>query len=49
MTKTEVKSFRTDFEKAVAQLEKHYGVSITLKIHCYFLEIQDSAFWGLCY
>ena len=30
MTKTEVKSFRTDFEKAVAQLEKHYGVSISL-------------------
>jgi len=30
MTKTEVKNFRSDFQKAVAQLEKQYGVQIGL-------------------
>ena len=30
MTKQEVKSFRGDFQKAVAQLEAQYGVSISL-------------------
>ena len=30
MTKQEVKSFRGDFQKAVAQLEAQYGVNISL-------------------
>ena len=30
MTKQEVKSFRGDFQKAVAQLEAQYGVRISL-------------------
>lgn len=30
MTKTEVKNFRSDFENAVAQLEKKYGAKISL-------------------
>ena len=30
MTKTEVKNFRSDFQKAIAQLEKQYGVQIGL-------------------
>lgn len=30
MTKTEVQNFRSDFEKAVAQLEKKYGAKISL-------------------
>jgi len=30
MTKTEVKNFRSDFQKAVAQLEKQYSVQIGL-------------------
>ena len=30
MTKQEVKSFRGDFQKAVAQLEEQYGVNISL-------------------
>ena len=30
MTKTEVQQFRADFQKAVAQLENQYGVSIGL-------------------
>ena len=30
MTKQEVKNFRSDFQKAVIQLEKQYGVNISL-------------------
>ena len=30
MTKQEVKTFRGDFQKAVAQLEEQYGVNISL-------------------
>mgnify|MGYP003965420493 len=30
MTKQEVKLFREDFQKAVAQLEEQYGVNISL-------------------
>ena len=30
MTKQEVKNFRNDFQKAIAQLEKQYGVNIGL-------------------
>ena len=30
MTKTEVQQFRADFQKVVAQLEKQYGVNISL-------------------
>ena len=32
MTKTEVQQFRADFQKVVAQLEKQYGVNISLGI-----------------
>ena len=30
MTNQEVKNFRNDFQKAIAQLEKQYGVNIGL-------------------